>query len=82
MLDDSPDGLKIQITNNEGTHRITIDGLAQSISITADTGDIEVQATDGAITVQGLDVTVKAAANLTLQAGSLLSVQAPLVKIN
>lgn len=82
VLDDSPKGLRVEISDAKGTQKITLDGLTQTVQITALAGNVEVNAPAGNVSVQGTAVQVSAAATLELKSGGLLSLQAPLVKIN
>lgn len=82
VLDDSAQGLKVEIRNAQGTHKITLDGLTQTLSITALAGNVEVKAPAGNVSVEGVAVQVNAATTLELKSGGLLNLQAPLIKIN
>lgn len=88
-LDDTPDGEKIEITDQKGANTLIIDSAADTVTIAADK-DIQLQAPNGKIILEGGDVeinssgTVKieAASNADVNAGGTLNISGKTVNIN
>lgn len=73
------DPTKIELSNMAGTVKITMDGVGQSISITA-LSSITLEAAQ--ISLKGATVEINGVATTTLKSGGVCNVTAPLVKIN
>jgi len=73
------DPTKIELSNMAGTVKITMDGVGQSISITA-VNSIKLEAPQ--ISLKGATVEINGAAATTVKSGGVCNVTAPIVKIN
>lgn len=73
------DPTKIELSNMAGTVKITMDGVGQSISITA-LSSIKLEAPQ--ISLKGATVEINGVATTTVKSGGVCNVTAPLVKIN
>lgn len=90
VLDDTKGKERIEVVDRDGTRRVVIDTGNKKIRVICDSGDVEVEAGDGnvsvkggkAVTLEGQSVTVKAAADLTVQAGGTLTLKGATVNIN
>ncbi len=76
------DATKIEISNMTGTHKITIDNSGLSITIQATTGNIELKAPAGKISLQAAQVELNGSLSTDVKSSAMCNVQAPLVKIN
>ncbi len=82
-LDDTSGGEKIEIIDKDGKRKVVIDSQGSKIQILCDSGDIEVKASSGNVTVEGINISVKAQGNLDLQAPSgQVTIKGQLVQIN
>jgi uncharacterized protein involved in type VI secretion and phage assembly len=90
-LDDTKGAEKIEIVDQSGTLKITLDSASKSIKVNNDGGDVEIAASSGSIKitssaaqvkVEGVTVEVSAQANLTLKAGGMVTIQGATVAIN
>lgn len=81
-LDDTPGQERIEIIDKSGRCRIVIDSAADRIQIVADTGNLELSANVGSITLTGRTVELKALEELSVTAGVSLSLASPQVQIN
>jgi len=90
-LDDTSNKEKIEILDESGSLKITLDSANKKIQITNDSGDVEVtsssgnvnvSASGGQIKVSGLTVEVSAQSSLTLKSSGTLTIQGTMVQIN
>ena len=90
VLDDTQGAERIEVVDKDGSRRVVIDSAGGKIQIVCDSGDIEVTASSGTVTIkasgtldlEGQTVTVKSSGDLTVQAGGTLTLQGTTVNIN
>jgi uncharacterized protein involved in type VI secretion and phage assembly len=90
-LDDTSSKEKIEILDESGSLKITLDSANKKIQIDNDSGDIEVtsstgnisiSASAGQIKVSGMTVEVSAQTSLTLKSSGTVTIQGTMVQIN
>lgn len=81
-LDDTKGKEKIEIIGSDGKRQIVLDIAAEKIQVTCDTGDIEVSAGAGTVKVEAKSITLKASADMTLEAGTTMTIKGATVNIN
>ncbi len=72
-LDDTPGSEKIEIMDKTGKNSITVDSIANSITIGTDK-DIYLKAPQGKILLEGKEVGIKASAAVKIEAGTTLDI--------
>ena len=82
ILDDKKGGERIEIIDKDGALRVVIDSVGRKIQVECDVGDVEVKAGAGTVSIEALNIEMKATANLKLEAGASLSLKAPQIAIN
>jgi uncharacterized protein involved in type VI secretion and phage assembly len=89
LFDDTSGAEKVQIADKDGENAVVVDMAGKKVSLTS-SGDVEITAAQGAITLKGKTVTlestgqadVKAAGNLNLQGQTVNIKGQPMVNIN
>jgi uncharacterized protein involved in type VI secretion and phage assembly len=90
-LDDTKGAEKIEIVDETGTLKVTLDSANKKIQVDNDGGDIEVTSTTGNINIsasagqiklEGLTVEVSAQTSMTLKSSGPLTIQGSVVRIN
>ncbi len=81
-LDDTPGAERIEIIDKDGQRKVIVDSSGSKIQILCETGDIEVTATTGNVSVEGVQVDVKAKANMNLEATGVMTIKGSVVNIN
>jgi len=90
-LDDTKGAEKIEIIDEGGQLKVTLDSAKKKIQVvndggdtevTASTGNIKVSASAGQVKVEGMTVEVSAQTSLTLKASGTVTIQGALVQIN
>ena len=74
-LDDTPDEEKIEIIDQKGGNTLVIDSASDTITITAGK-DIQLQAPDGKIVLDGSELEIKSSGAVKIEAGSTMDVEA------
>jgi uncharacterized protein involved in type VI secretion and phage assembly len=74
-LDDTPDSEKIEITDKTGNNTIVIDSASNTVTIGTD-ADIQVQAPNGKLLLEGSEVEIKSSGAVKMEAGSTMDVEA------
>ncbi|GAA4547908.1 phage baseplate assembly protein V [Amycolatopsis samaneae] len=79
-FDDTGGAEKIEIIDSAGQRRVVLD--KRKITVSADTGDVEVSAPSGSITLSAKDITVHATGSLALNGDTGVKVAGLTVDIN
>jgi uncharacterized protein involved in type VI secretion and phage assembly len=74
-LDDTPDSEKIEIIDKTGNNTIVIDSASNTVTIGTD-ADIQVQAPNGKLLLEGSEVEIKSSGAVKIEAGSTMDVEA------
>jgi uncharacterized protein involved in type VI secretion and phage assembly len=81
-LDDTKGAEKIEIVDKDGSRKVVIDSAKQKITVSCDTGDVEVSAAAGSVTVKAMTISLKATGTLSIEATGTLSIKGATVSIN
>jgi phage baseplate assembly protein V len=81
-LDDTRGGEKIEVIDKDENARVVIDAANKKIQVQCDQGDIEVTTGSGAVKVQATTIEISATGELTIKAGTTLTIQGAQVAIN
>lgn len=81
-LDDTRGAEKVEVIDKDENARVVIDSVAKKIQVKCDQGDVEVTTGRGAVKVQGTTVEIKATGDVTIQAGTTLTIKGTRVAIN
>lgn len=82
ILDDTKGKEKIEIIGKGGAHKVVIDTANDKIQVTCDTGDIEVKAGAGKVSIEATTVEIKATGNMNLEASGTMTIKGATVNIN
>jgi len=81
-LDDTAGAEKVEIIDQSGMLRVVLDSSGPKIEVTASTGDIDLKAPSGTVTIDAATVRIKASSSLQIEAGGTLTVKGATVNIN
>lgn len=81
-FDDTAGAEKIEIIDKDGARKVILDSAGQKIQVICDTGDVEVSAGSGSVTVKAQDITLEATSSLTLKATGNVTIEGAQVAIN
>jgi uncharacterized protein involved in type VI secretion and phage assembly len=82
-LDDTDGAEKIELIDKDDKHVIAVDSAGDRIRVVCDSGDVEVTANSGKVTVNAATVEISASGDLILSAGGTLTIKgATAVNIN
>jgi uncharacterized protein involved in type VI secretion and phage assembly len=81
-LDDTAGQESIEILDKDGARRVLIDSAARKIQVICDSGNVEVKAGAGSVTVEAVSIEVKATGNMTLEAAGTMTIKGATVNIN
>jgi uncharacterized protein involved in type VI secretion and phage assembly len=89
-LDDTAGKEKIELIDKDGGRKVVIDTANKKIQVVCDSGDVEVAAGSGsvsvkassAVTVEGATVTIKSSGAMTVEAAGTLTLKGATVNIN
>jgi uncharacterized protein involved in type VI secretion and phage assembly len=81
-FDDTPGKEKVEIIDKDGQRRVILDSANKKIQIIAESGDVEVSATDGTVKVEAKTIEVKASSTMNLEAGGIMTIKGSKVNIN
>ncbi len=82
VLDDTNGGEQIVIVDKDGTRKIVIDSAGQRIEISCETGDISLNAPTGKVSISAQSISIKADAEIEIQAGATLTLSGATIGIN
>jgi uncharacterized protein involved in type VI secretion and phage assembly len=82
LLDDTAGKERIVLVDKDGTRKVVIDSGNQKIQVICEQGDIEVKAAAGEVKIEALNVSVKASAELKLEATGNVTIKGAMVNIN
>lgn len=81
-LDDTEGSEKIEIIGSDGARKIVFDIAGKKIEVTCDSGNVEVSAPAGDVKVEAKTVSIKASADMTLEATGTMTIKGSQVNIN
>jgi uncharacterized protein involved in type VI secretion and phage assembly len=81
-LDDTDGAERIEIVDKDGQRRIVIDSSGSKIQITCDSGDIEISAPSGKVSVDAQSIELKATTTIDIEATGQLTLKGATVNIN
>jgi uncharacterized protein involved in type VI secretion and phage assembly len=76
LLDDTPGEEKIELIDKDDSRRVVIDSANEKIQVICDSGDVEVTAESGTVTIKAQTVEVESTGDMTLTAGGSMTVEA------
>lgn len=82
VLDDTPGKEKIVIVDKDNKRKVIIDSANSKIEVICDQGNVEVKAATGDVKVEAVNVSVKATAELKLEATGNVTIKGAMVNIN
>jgi len=82
LLDDTPGKEKIELIDKDGKRRVTIDSASSKITVLCDTGDVEIKAPSGKITIEAQEISIKATTTLNLEGSATANLKGGTVNIN
>lgn len=82
VLDDTDGAEQIVIVDKDGTRKVVIDSAGQSIEISCQPGDISISAPTGKVSISAQSISIKADAEIQIQAGAALTLSGATVSIN
>lgn len=82
VLDDTSGAERIVIVDKDGARTIVIDSAGQSIQISCDSGDISLSAPTGQVSISASSISIKADAEIEIQAGAALTLTGATISIN
>lgn len=81
-LDDTKGAETIEIVDKDAARRVVIDSANKKITVACDSGDVEVDAGSGSVTVNAQTIALKASGSMSIEAGGTLTIQGATVNIN
>lgn len=81
-FDDTNGGERIELIDKDGKHKITIDSSGDKIQIICESGNVEVKASAGKISLEAKEAEIKTSGNMTLQANGQMTIKGSVVNIN
>jgi uncharacterized protein involved in type VI secretion and phage assembly len=81
-MDDAKGSLKVTIADSSGNFTITIDASAKKITLNAKSGDLELKAPSGKVTVDAQNIELNSSGPLSVKAAGNLSLTGAKVAIN
>ena len=81
-FDDTSGKEKIEILDKDNQRTLVIDASGQKIQITCKPGDVEISAPTGTVKVEAQSVSVKATADMNLEATGVMTIKGATVNIN
>jgi uncharacterized protein involved in type VI secretion and phage assembly len=81
-LDDTKGAERIELIDKDGDRKVVIDSAGKKIQVVCQSGDVEVTAPSGSVTVNAQSITLKASSSIDVQAGSTLTLKGATVNIN
>lgn len=82
VLDDTPGKEKVIIVDKDNKRKVIIDSANSKIEVICDQGNVEVKAATGDVKVEAVNVSVKATAELKLEATGNVTIKGAMVNIN
>jgi uncharacterized protein involved in type VI secretion and phage assembly len=82
LLDDTPGKERIVLIDKDNERRVLIDSANSKIQVVCDSGDIDLQAPTGKITISANQIEIHATQNMSLQSDGPLKIQGTVVNIN
>ena len=81
-FDDTAGAEKIEVVDKDGQRKMILDSANRKIQVVSEVGDVEVSAQAGNCKIEALTVEVKASANMSLEAGGIMTIKGAVVNIN
>src|SRR6266511_403457 len=82
LLDDTQGKEKIVFVDKDNLRKVIIDSANSKIEVICDQGNVEVKASAGDVKVEAINVSVKASAELKLEATGNVTIKGAMVNIN
>ena len=82
VLDDTDGAEQIVIVDKDGTRKVVIDSAGSSIEISCQSGDISISAPTGQVSISAQSISIKADAEIKIEAGAALTLSGATVSIN
>ena len=82
LLDDTQGKEKIVFVDKDNLRKVVIDSANSKIQVICDQGDVEVKASKGDVKIEAINVSVKATAELKLEATGNVTIKGAMVNIN
>jgi uncharacterized protein involved in type VI secretion and phage assembly len=82
LLDDTQGKERIVLIDKDGLRKVVIDSANAKIQVICDQGDVEVKASAGEVKIEALNVSVKADAEIKLEATGNVTIKGAMVNIN
>jgi uncharacterized protein involved in type VI secretion and phage assembly len=81
-LDDTPGAERVEVVAKDGHLRVVLDAAGGRVEITADPGNVAVRAPSGTVSIEADQVRIAATKDLSVEAGTTLTVRGQAVNIN
>jgi uncharacterized protein involved in type VI secretion and phage assembly len=81
-LDDTRGAERIELIDKDGDRTVTIDSAARKIQVVCQSGDVEVTAPAGRVTVNARSIELKATGTINLEADGTFTIKGATVNIN
>lgn len=81
-FDDTAGAEKVDIIDKDGERQVILDSANRKIQVICQSGDVEVTAGSGKVTIQANEIEINASQSLTLKAGATLKIEGQMVEIN
>jgi uncharacterized protein involved in type VI secretion and phage assembly len=82
LFDDTSGKERILLIDKDGQRQVLIDSANSKIEVLCQQGNVEVKASAGDVTVEGLNVTVKGKSSLKLESDGQVTIKGSVVNIN
>jgi uncharacterized protein involved in type VI secretion and phage assembly len=81
-FDDTKGAERVEIIDKDKRHRIVVDTSGDVIQIICDSGNVEIKAPAGKLSIEAIDIELKASGNMKLEATGEMKISGSVVNIN
>lgn len=81
-FDDTKGAERVEIIDKDKRHKIVVDTSGDVIQIICDSGNVEIKAPAGKLSIEAIDIELKASGNMKLEATGEMKIAGSLVNIN
>jgi uncharacterized protein involved in type VI secretion and phage assembly len=82
ILDDTSGGENITLIDKDGKRKVILSSSDRKIQVQSDEGDVEVTASTGNVKVKAMSISIEAQNDMTISAGTTLTIKGATVMIN
>lgn len=82
ILDDTSGGENITLIDKDGKRKVILSSSDRKIQVQSDEGDVEVTASTGHVKVKAMSISIEAQNDMTISAGTTLTIKGSTVMIN